>query len=195
METPLLHDRPDGVLPRTAGEGKGGATRGQEAGAQPSTEQLHGSLLESLVGPAEARRSEAEQGPRWTIVSAEAAGNSPAVIVGKAETIKLPFGPPFKPVVTAYRREITQYVVVGPDGKVQSKTLPDKDREVIRLSMSLVGAANEVCTNLMVSGDRPPAPKFTVKTPDGKVVLSGDFEYGCRLHLRVLVASTIRTGG
>ncbi len=137
------------------------------------------SLLESLAGVKEVR-PDSEHGPPLTIVVAEAEGNCPPVTVGKAETIKLPFGPPYKPVVVAYRREVAPEMVVGPDGKVQPKSPPEFpiSEPVVRLSMSLVGTSGEVCRGLMVGGERPPAPKFTVKTPDGKAVLTGNFEYG-----------------
>ena len=41
-----------------------------------------------------------------------------------------------------------------------------------------MGSAGEVCTNMMVDGDRPSKPEFTITDPKGKVVEQGSFEYG-----------------
>ena len=41
-----------------------------------------------------------------------------------------------------------------------------------------VGAAGDVCSNLMVKGDRPAAPTFTIATAKGEIIERGKFEYG-----------------
>ena len=46
------------------------------------------------------------------------------------------------------------------------------------LQMSLIGSAGERCTGLIVDGGRPPKPEFTITDPQGKVVQTGNFEYG-----------------
>ena len=69
----------------------------------------------------------------------------------------LPFGPPYKPIVTAYHQA----------GSTTAS-----------LSMSLVGSAGEQCSNLLVGGGRPGGPEFTITGPDGKEVETGKFEYG-----------------
>jgi hypothetical protein len=113
------------------------------------------SLLQSLVEAiAGGGRS---SGPRFTLVSARATGESQAVRVRNGQTVPLPFGPPYKPVVEA---------------------APQPGGEVASLGMSLVGSAGEICTDLMVDGGRPKAPDFTITTTDGKEVQRGNFEYG-----------------
>jgi hypothetical protein len=78
------------------------------------------------------------------------------VTVAKGEDVKLPFGAPFRAVVSANR------------------TGDDK----VYLSLEIVGSAGEKCTNFIVKGTRPPAPKFIVKDSEGKTVKQGSFEYG-----------------
>jgi hypothetical protein len=73
----------------------------------------------------------------------------------------LPYGPPFKPVVTAFP-------AFNPS---------EKDVKQAQLQMSLIGSTGESCTDVMVGGDRPPAPKFTI-TAKGDVVETGTFKYG-----------------
>ncbi|NLE39583.1 MAG: hypothetical protein GX621_16305, partial [Pirellulaceae bacterium] len=91
-----------------------------------------------------------------TIVSASFAGKPSEVDVEKGGTTELPFGPPFRAVVTAARAE---------GGK-------------LGLSLSVVGQGGERCSNFLVGGKRPPAPLFEVRDASGKVVYSGKFEYG-----------------
>ena len=86
--------------------------------------------------------------------------NYKAVKVRAGETAVMPFGPPYKPTVTG------DFYQDGQAGKQLS------------LGMSLVGSAGEVCTSLMVNGTQPGKPAFTITDPDGKVVQSGNFEYG-----------------
>jgi hypothetical protein len=90
------------------------------------------------------------------LLAATFAGNSPETTVKKGETAKLPFGPPLRAVVTA--------------GRGQGNN--------VSLSLSIVGAGGERCTNLLVNGNRPPKPQFVIKDKDGKVVHQGNFEYG-----------------
>jgi hypothetical protein len=97
--------------------------------------------------------------PRYTMVSAQAAGDGPAVEVREGKTVKFPFGPPYKPVVESSR---------GISG----------DADQVSLALSLVGTGGEICTNLVVDGGRPEKPEFTITTPDGKEVDTGKFEYG-----------------
>lgn len=97
--------------------------------------------------------------PSYTMVSAQATADGPAVEVREGKTVKLPFGPPYKPVVKSNR------IVTG-------------DVDQVSLSMSLVGSAGEICSSLMVDGGRPGKPEFTITTADGKEVDTGNFEYG-----------------
>jgi hypothetical protein len=112
------------------------------------------SLLETLAKAI--TRNESASRPRYTLVSARASGDYPAVSVLEGKTVDMPFGPPYKPVVTASRRSTGQ----------------------VYLSMSLVGSAGESCSNLVVDGNRPAGPQFTITAPDGTVVQTGKFEYG-----------------
>jgi hypothetical protein len=94
--------------------------------------------------------------PRTTMVSARMVGDQAAFEVRSGETTQLRFGPPYTPKVTAsYLRG---------------------DR--LSLGLSLVGVGGEACSNLVVNGARPPKPAFTITDPEGKVVVSGNFEYG-----------------
>jgi hypothetical protein len=118
------------------------------------------SLLEALWQALTGGGDAVEAGPVMrngpTMVAAAATMACPTIQVRAGQTVTLPFGPPFKPIVTAFPM----------DGKTA------------RLQLSLVGAAGEACNNLLVNGGRPPKPQFTIKTPKGDVVQSGSFEYG-----------------
>jgi len=119
-----------------------------------------GSLLESLasalMGAAGSSVPEVPR-PRFTFVSAQATRDYPAIEVREGETAKLPFGPPYRPVVT----------VSYPEGEGK-----------VSLAMNVVGSVGEHCTDLYVDGGRPKAPEFTIVGPDGKEVDRGKFEYG-----------------
>jgi hypothetical protein len=124
-----------------------------------------GSLLEALAriltGAAESAVPTPSFGmPRSTLVSAEATAKCKPIEVRAGQTVALPFGPPYKPVV-----------------KVQFLTGYPKQTEA-RLDLALVGSAGEVCTDLMVDGARPASPDFTIRTAKGDVVEHGSFKYG-----------------
>jgi hypothetical protein len=112
--------------------------------------------LNSLLGGS----SEGDSGVPQSTVSAQATGSYKAVKVVKGETVALPFGPPYKPVVTADAFE---------DGE---------KHEVLSLRLTLVGSAGETCDDMTVKGGRPSKPKFTITDAKGKVVEEGRFEYG-----------------
>jgi hypothetical protein len=95
--------------------------------------------------------------PRWTLISARAKGDYTAVKVSEGETVDLPFGPPYKPIVTVSRR---------------SGSTP-----TAYLRLSLVGAGGEVASNLYVNGSRPKEPEFTITSAEEKVA-QGKFRYG-----------------
>ena len=102
---------------------------------------------------------------RPSMVAAQATDQYKAVKVVKGETVVLPFGPPYKPVVTAQN--------YGNPKEVNPELL-----QIVNLEMSLVGSAGEICTNLMCGNGRPGKPEFTITDPKGKVVQQGSFEYG-----------------
>lgn len=89
-------------------------------------------------------------------VSARATNNCPQVTVRAHETVPMPFGPPYKPVVKSHKQ-----------GKDKAS-----------LSLSIVGCAGEICTDHRVAGKRPPGPKFAILTADGEVVEKHLFKYG-----------------
>ena len=135
--------------------------KAEAKGAEKSTEpakSLLGVLLkavtprtsQTLVQPAKPK------GP--TVVSARGTRDYKPVKVEKGKTVELPFGPPYRPVVSV------QYV--------------DPKKREARLALSILGAADESCSDLRVNGRRPDKPKFTITTKDGKEVVSGAFEYG-----------------
>ena len=73
--------------------------------------------------------------PRYNMVSARGKQDcSGSSRVTEGQTVELPFGEPYRPVVTIGYRE---------------------GAEKASLSMSLVGSAGEVCTNMIVNGGRP----------------------------------------
>ncbi len=120
--------------------------------AQPAAKEP--SLLQSLANALLQR--EPASGP--TIVSARAKRDCPAIEVKPGETAELRFGAP-------YRAEVTASGPIPPGGTVS-------------LGLALVGVGGEVCSNLMVAGQRPDKPQFTITDPDGKVIQQGSFEYG-----------------
>lgn len=109
-------------------------------------------LLTEALGPTVAARA-----PRSTTVSATATMKYKAVEVKKGQTVELPFGAPYLPTVDV------QY----PQGSNQ-----------VSLGMSLIGSADEICTDMRIKGSQPGKPSFSITTADGKTILDGEFEYG-----------------
>jgi hypothetical protein len=132
------------------------AKKGEKAAKDSgATSELASALVVLLGGgtPAAVR-------PRFTFVAATATRAYKPVEVRQGQTVEMPFGPPYKPVVTAF------------------PSMDQKGNQVALLQMSLVGSTGEQCTNLMVDSGRAPKPSFTITDPQGKVVQQGDFEYG-----------------
>ncbi|MBI4880817.1 MAG: hypothetical protein HY812_14350 [Planctomycetes bacterium] len=96
-------------------------------------------------------------GPSPTRASARAPASCAPVKVIAGETVRLPFGPPFRGAVSAQKSESS--------GKV-------------RLDLAIVGAAGEVCSDLRIAGERPPEPSFVITAPDGTEVKRGSFDFG-----------------
>ncbi len=117
---------------------------------------LLGVLLKAVTPSAPGAPSARRTGP--TMISARATPDYKPVTVKQDETVELPFGPPYRTVVSA------QY--------------SNPQERQVALGLTLVGVADEVCENLIVNGGRPPKPEFTITTEDGKEVESGAFEYG-----------------
>ena len=95
-------------------------------------------------------------GSARTAITATFGGRPSSVEVKNGETSQLPFGAPFKGVVTA------------------SRAAGNK----VYLSLAIQGSAGENCTSFYVNGSRPPEPHFVIKDSKGSVVYQGAFEYG-----------------
>ena len=131
----------------------------EEAGQEEEQESsLLGALIGALKGAVDKSASPVFSRSSYTMVSAQATGRSKPVEVRAGKTAVLPFGPPYRPVVKA--------------------SSPARAGQPVSLELSIVGAASEVCSNLMVDGGRPKKPKFTILDADGEEVDSGSFEYG-----------------
>ncbi len=133
------------------------STQPQEEGAKPKKRRgLLSLLAKAVVGD-----SSVVLGidmPKYTHASGQGTRNGPEARVRAGQTVTFPFGPPYKPVVSVMHMA--------------------NDKEVY-LSMKLVGlAGGEVCTDLMIKGDRPTTPRFTITTAAGEEVQRGKFEFG-----------------
>lgn len=129
----------------------------KEEAKKPSGLLALGKTLETLLGGSALR---APTGSRYTFVTAQATNDYKPVKVVEGETVELPFGPPYKPVVTVeYMQNLN-------------------NEKQAQLGMSLTGSAGEICSNMMAGGGRPTKPEFTIKDPKGEIVEKGSFEYG-----------------
>lgn len=129
----------------------------EKAETEESEEAENGSLLDSFKRALFGDARSMPQRRRYSWVSARGNQNYQAVVVKERETVELPFGEPYRPMVS----------VAGRRGQ----------REV-SLSLALVGQGGERCSGMYVDGNRPGKPRFTITTADGEVVDSGNFEYG-----------------
>jgi hypothetical protein len=77
--------------------------------------------------------------------------------VREGRTVAIPFGPPIRPVVS-----------------IVSGTRAGE----VRLRLELYGAGGETLYDLLVEGERPKPPEFTITTKRGKEVVHGNFEWG-----------------
>lgn len=125
----------------------------KETQSSPEENSLLKTFAGALIGSASSGSAS-----RTTRITASGSGDGKVMTVRGGQTVPLPFGPPYRPVVKA------------------SAAL--RGGQPARLSLSLVGAGGEDCTQLMVDGKRPAEPQFTISTPDGEEVASGKFEWG-----------------
>jgi hypothetical protein len=130
--------------------------KSDEGGEKATASKPLSEALKNVLGGSAA----AQKVVRRTLVAGQATASYKAVKVVAGETVEMPFGPPFKPVVQAYP---------GQD---------EKQKKITQLAMSLVGSGGESCTNMIVKGVRPPKPEFTITDSEGKEVQTGSFEYG-----------------
>jgi hypothetical protein len=126
---------------------------------EEKTKPEENSLLETLAGALLAGAESRPREPLTTRIRAYGY-DSQVMKVRKGETIACPFGPPYRPVVTA--------------GGLRSV----KGEKQIRLGLSLIGLGGETCRSLSVNGGRPQQPEFTISTPSGETIASGRFKWG-----------------
>lgn len=107
-----------------------------------------GNVIRSLAG---------SNRPQLTLVSASATWDYKPVTVTKDKSTPLPFGPPYKPDVSV--------------GYMSG-------RDTAHLQMDVIGSAGEECSNLLVQGERPENPTFSISTATGEIVERGKFEFG-----------------
>ena len=98
-----------------------------------------------------------EPGP--TFVSATATTKYPIVELSDGKTTGLPFGPPYKPTVKAFRMRANS-------------------DQTASLELQIKGSAGELCTDMEINGSRPGKPSFEIKTPKGKVIKRNKFKFG-----------------
>jgi hypothetical protein len=95
---------------------------------------------------------------RTTRIHASGTTGVKDLVVREGQTTALPFGPPFKPIVTA--------------------STPIRSGQTVRLGLQLTGAGGESCSSIVVDGKKPDKPEFTITTAAGEEVATGSFEYG-----------------
>jgi hypothetical protein len=98
-------------------------------------------------------------GPRCWLVAARGTGDCREVTVRGGQTVTLPFGPPYRPVVKASETEVIH------------------GGAPVALWMSLVGSCGEMVWRLEVDRQLPPKPEFTITDPQGETVVKGIGEY------------------
>lgn len=119
-------------------------------------------LLDYTIDATEGEPTGGQRRPNSTQVSASGTKQSPVFAVKKGETVELPFGPPFKPLV-----EIQPLGGRNQDAK-----------KVVSLNLLLQGKGNEICRSLNVNGQNPDSPSFVIATKTNEIVERGTFEYG-----------------
>jgi hypothetical protein len=128
----------------------------EESDEEKSESSLLETLTRAIIGSPPTTTPRPSR-PRYTLVSASATKECESITVREGQTVALPFGAPYKPVVkVAYR----------------------SGSDVAQLGLNIVGSAGEVCTNLYVDGSRPDKPEFTIVDPEDQEVAQGNFEYG-----------------
>ncbi|MHC4399276.1 MAG: hypothetical protein ACYTG0_06330, partial [Planctomycetota bacterium] len=130
----------------------------QEKASEEEGEDSEETSILSALADALAGEGGSPSAPRTTRISADG-GDDQVLKVTKGETVSLPFGPPFKPVVTSSSSSV-------------------EGGQEVRLSLAVVGSGGERCTSLSVDGGSPDRPTFTIRTADGKEVEQGSFKWG-----------------
>ncbi len=100
----------------------------------------------------------------------------PPLEVAADQMQEFPFGPPLRPVVEARWPQRIEFVRGALD--LERVTVADPDDFNLDLYLSFLGAGGERVHDVTLGGSKPPAPRFEVLDPDGRVVVSGVFRYG-----------------
>lgn len=129
----------------------------EKAATEEPEKAEDGSIIESFKRALLGGARPVPRQNRFNRVSAQATRDYQEVVVKKGETVELPFGEPYQPVVS----------IGGSRGQ-----------GVVSLTLALVGQGGERCSSMYVNGSRPGKPEFTISTADGEVVETGTFEYG-----------------
>ena len=95
-----------------------------------------------------------------TRVAAMGTKKSPVFKVRSGQTVDLPFGPPYKPLVLLQR------------------TSRQAENKTVYLELLLQGSGEGVCRDLRVNGRTPDQPSFVIATKNNEIVERGAFEYG-----------------
>jgi hypothetical protein len=130
-------------------------TRDQKLPLPEGTWKLVNYSIDTGAPAGGARTAFASASPGRTAVAASFA-QPIAVTVSKGEAASLPFGAPYRAVVTA-RPAAAGHVY---------------------LTLAFVGSGGEQCTSFYVNGNRPPKPQFTIKDRNGSLTHQGTFEWG-----------------
>ena len=149
--------RKDAAEKKPTGKEKPAAER-KDADKEPVKIAFLGTIVRLMLGVS-GPDDESRMGPAgYSVVSAHATKECKPVTVRQGQTVTLPFGPPYRPVVTA------------------SYNHHESGRAALWLA--LVGSGGEEVAYMLVDGRRPPAPEFAISTVKGDVVKKDRFEYG-----------------
>lgn len=133
-----------------------------EAGKELAMPEGNWKLLDYTIDATEGEAADGQRRQNTTQVAASGTKQSPVFTVKKGETVELPFGPPFKPLV-----EVMPQGGRNQDGK-----------KFVSLNLLLQGKGNEICRALSVNGQNPESPSFVIATKSNEIVERGSFEYG-----------------
>lgn len=132
---------------------------GKESETKSAKQGESKDALSKRLQPQPGSSATPDDSDRLSTVSAAMIDLDKRVKVVKGETVVMPFGPPYKQIVTV-------------------KKMGDGKQQTVSLGLSLVGSVGETCEDMTVHGKRPPKPTITITDTKGNVVHEGCFEYG-----------------